>query len=320
MNPHACTSRIAAFVLPLLITAPALPQETAPNHSSKAGLRHVASRDTSPLPYAQIAAGGVVRIVIPRPTSGTFSPLTEIAVETAEGKPLMGFGSETTRGADLPALIARAGEGSTILLSGSFSTTRTIALQAGQALIGAGTLAVKTASGRVMTVATPVASIEGTVPNDATVSMADNSRLTGLVVTNTSLGTSLSNAYGVWAVGVHGAVISNNEIRATGTNVAHAVAIAESARVIVLNNRLSGAGYLPSGLEVENSSDLRIAGNTLSASGSQWSNHAIRIANSYVEGGFTADSTGNTIATGSCQSSGGTSGSIRLAGGGRCPE
>jgi hypothetical protein len=70
--------------------------------------------------------------------------MIEMATARADGGSIAVLHSGSTAGAALPGAIAAAGANSTVILSGGFNTTATVTLQAGQTLMGAGGLTVRT--------------------------------------------------------------------------------------------------------------------------------------------------------------------------------
>src|SRR6185503_19182176 len=119
----------------------------------------------------------------------------------------------------------------------------------GQTLMGAGTLTVRTPSGRVATVTTPVAVINstgsGNTANPGVLLNAgsNNSTLAGLNISKVS--TSGNAALGVVVNGASGATIQNNTITGmeTGANSSQGLLIfGGSSNIMVLGNNLSATG------------------------------------------------------------------------------
>jgi Inverse autotransporter, beta-domain len=242
--------------------------------------------------------------------------LVETANETANGSPITVLSSASTTGAALPGAVAAAGANSTVILSGSFSTTATTTLQSGQTVMGAGSLAVKTPSGRTATLTTTTATISGVVAGTA-VAMANNSTLSGLTVDNTESGG--AGAVGVQASGATGATIANSTISATttGTNNALGVNIIGASTVTVTGNHISGTatsvGSNGNGFVLNSATAVAtVTGNTFDASG------GVADAVALNSGTINAGSTGNAIRTGNC-SGGAVTGSIGFTDGSTCP-
>jgi hypothetical protein len=248
--------------------------------------------------------------------------ITETATATAGGQAITAISSSTTAGANLPTAVANAGANSLVVLQGTFNTTATTALQSGQTVMGSGSLAVRTASGRTVTVGLPGATIAATTAGGTSnpgVSMANNSTLTGITVTNTS-----SNGNGTMGVvvnGVNGATITNSTITGTenGANTAEGLLIfGSSSNIAVTNNLISGVatpGHSAIGLNVVSSS-ATVSGNTLTASGSSGSsNRMTTLSSATIRNG----STGNVNGGGVCQAGGTNTGTISFTDGTTCP-
>ncbi len=184
--------------------------------------------------------------------------VTETASATASGRPLAVIDSASTSGAALPAAVANAGANATVILSGTFNTTATTTLQAGQTLVGAGALSVRTPSGRTATAYLPGGGIAGTTGDRPTVTLASNSTLTGLTISNVSSGADFSRA--VQAISIGGATISNSTLSATATGTGIAIAFQSYSTVTdltVTDNTITASGVGGSGafgLSVSNTS------------------------------------------------------------------
>ncbi|HEY3916656.1 MAG TPA: inverse autotransporter beta domain-containing protein [Stellaceae bacterium] len=233
-------------------------------------------------------------------TSTASSSLVEIATATSGGSPITVLSSASTTGAALPGAVVAAGANSTVLLTGTFSTTATTTLQSGQALIGAGTLTVETPSGRTATLTTPMATVTGNLGfSNHTVTMANNSTLKGLII-NTTDNTG-NNALAVQANGVTGATIANNTINATVTagGTAHGVdVLAGASNITVSGNTITATGAggadLAIGVQVNNAS-ATVTGNSLGGSGAT-TNATVLLSTANILTG----STGNVAVAGSC--------------------
>lgn len=281
--------------------------------------------------------------------------LVETAAVAANGQALTLIDSATTTGAALPGAVAAAGPNSTVVLTGTYNTTASTNLQAGQTLMGAGELVVRTPSGRTAVVATPGAAIQGDIPGfNATVNMAPGSTLSGLTVSH--LNTSNSRAIAVRADGTSNVNIRNNTIAAsTGGNAvaANGVLIHNGATNVVVDGNTirvstpntvqnlvgvnaspgSGASVIVTGntIEVTGTSGVRYgigaaggvpggtiltaSGNRLDVTGTGAASYAVDVINTAVSAG----STGNIRVSGDCRFRPGSSGTIGFTDGTSCP-
>ena len=264
-----------------------------------------------------------VDIVTQARVTASTPTVVETASETTGGQAITVLSSSTTTGAALPGAVAGAGANSTVVLSGTFNTSGITALQPGQTLMGTGTLSVRTASGRTVNLITPGATITGAVAgNNPAVSLANNSTMTGLTVSNTATGGGTPNPFAVRANGVTGATVANNALSGTGNGgggTAQALLITgASSNITVRGNTLTAVGTvgLTVGLNVVNSTGILVTGNTMSATSTNAPNSRAIVINN---GSFAAGSTGNTIAAGICSVAAAGTGSIGLSSGGSCP-
>ncbi|MDP2332452.1 MAG: inverse autotransporter beta domain-containing protein [Reyranella sp.] len=249
--------------------------------------------------------------------------VTEAATETASGQAITAISSATTTGAALPGAVTAAGVDSFVVLEGTFNTgASNVQTRVGQTLMGAGQLAVRTASGRTVTASLPGATIAATnaSTNGGAVTLQAGSSLIGMTVTNAFSGgtggaavrmadtagnlTIRNNTLIVTQSGANGAVglsgstgqtntlISGNTITVTGSGAATMTALS-----------LNGAG----------GSAFTVVGNTLSASGGTTNNMVTLNSATIVTG-----STGNVRGSGACNGVA-TSGSIGFTNGTTCP-
>ncbi len=251
----------------------------------------------------------------------------EVATQTAAGQTLAVVNSGLTDGTALAGEITAAGANSTVILVGSFNTgANAVTLNNGQTVMGAGTLGVRTATGRIASLVTQSATINGQVAAGvaAAVSMGSNSTLTGMTVTNTTAGG--SGATGVVIDGgITGATIANSTLTGISNGFdAAGISLLDGANITIRNNSITGtsnggANALGLSLSPTAASSALVTGNTLNASGGTNNLHTAVASNTgavTILGG----STGNVIGSGTCFSSGGsTSGSIAYSGGGTCP-
>ncbi|WP_412776743.1 inverse autotransporter beta domain-containing protein [Thalassospira lucentensis] len=232
--------------------------------------------------------------------SGAFGA-PETVTETADGQAITVLDSKTTTGAGLAAAVAAAGNNSTVILSGNYSTgTTTTTLQSGQTLMGTGTLNIRSPSGKTATLTTPGATISGTPTGaNGTITMANNSTLTGMTVSDSD---TTDNAIGIGIVSVDGAKLINNTITSNQTGVggvsAHAIRVLNSTNITISGNTLTSrtASNISSTLNITNSS-VKITDNTLDATAAA----AGTVAHTLMS---TADiqsgSSGNTVKNGDC--------------------
>jgi hypothetical protein len=188
--------------------------------------------------------------------------ITETATETSGGSPITVLSSASTTGAALPGAVTTAGANSTVILSGTFNTTAATTLQSGQTVMGAGSVTVKTPSGRTATLTTSAATV--TSSNNNAIVMGNNSTLTGMTINDTDTG---STAHGVFVSDVSDATVSNNTINATGS-----------------------AGFSGTGVIIHTSSAVTISGNTINATGGSSTATAI-----YMYSGSSGTISGNTL-------------------------
>ncbi len=242
----------------------------------------------------------------------TVPGVTETATATSGGSTITVLDSATTSGANLPTAVANAGANSTVILSGTFNTTAATTMQSGQTLIGAGTLTVRTASGRTATLTTPGGTIAGAVVDRTLHVPNNNAVVSGLTVSNT--GTSIS--YAISVSGNTGVVIANNTITTTTTGAGNSVGlrIATGASATVRGNTITATANARA-YTLLVSGSATVNGNTFSASGG---------INSYYlwldSATIGAGSTGNVKGSGTtCSSSGTITGSVSFTDGSTCP-
>ncbi len=233
--------------------------------------------------------------------------ITEIVSATAGGAGITVISSASTAGAALPAAVTAAGANSIVILQGTFNTTAITTLAGGQTLMGAGTLTVRSPSGRTATLTTSTATIAGVIAGfDPTVDMASNSTLSGLSVSNSQA----TGGVAVRANAVSGATIANNTLSASATGgAAIAIAVVTGASGIAVRNNTATASSTTSTATaiVVSASGATVAGNTLSASGSNAGNsRAVDLGTAVIAAG----STGNTNNGGNCTITAAGSGAV----------
>lgn len=229
------------------------------------------------------------------------SSLVELATQTTGGQAITVINSSSTTGANLPTTVANAGTNRTLVLVGTFNTTANTVMQSGQTMMGSGSLGVRTASGRTATANLPGATISGGAGN--TVSMADNSTLSGMTV-------STSGTTAVFVNSVASVTITNNTLTSVGTTININGFTGTST---VSNNSVStSGGGTALGINGGAGTNITVSGNTLSATGG---GRHTAIQNVTVQSG----STGNVISAGTCGNLGGVTGSISYTNGTTCP-
>ena len=162
---------------------------------------------------------------------------TEKATTTIDGQSIAGISGDDTTGANLQSAINTAGANSTVVLAGSFNTTTITQLLNGQTVMGAGTLKVRTTSGREAVVTLPGATIVSNVTgNVGAVNMADNSTLSGMNIVHQDPNTFTSNPIGIYALNVNNVRILNNMVTATSTQgTAFGIRVENSTNVTIGN-------------------------------------------------------------------------------------
>ena len=183
-----------------------------------------------------------VDIVSQAVTTGAAEEITK----TADGQTLAVVDSAATTGNDLAAAVAAAGTNSTVILNGAFTNVDTlISVQFGQTIMGAGDLAVKTPSGKTVSITTPGGSLSGSGSSglgggiNRMFDMADNSRLVGVTA-------SLSHSLSSTVVNIRSArnveIIDNTLTSYNSTFSATGMMIIDSNNVSVRNNRITATG------------------------------------------------------------------------------
>ncbi|HWK95430.1 MAG TPA: inverse autotransporter beta domain-containing protein [Pseudolabrys sp.] len=260
-------------------------------------------------------------------TSTSQAPtIVETAIATAGGMAIAVIDSGSTAGDDLPTAVANAGADSTVILTGSFITTAPTTLQSGQTLMGAGSLSVRSVSGRIATLSTPGATISSTAfGNTAAVEMATNSTLTGMTINQTGNGIAI-NPFGVQASGASGATIVNNTISVTSTNLGTAFGIRVldgSSNVTVSGNKArainnGGGGAIAFQMSSNGGAvSAHVSGNTFGATGNP--GRVVDLVGSAPPLTVLSGSTGNVRANGVCNVLGTVFGSIGFTDGSTCP-
>lgn len=233
------------------------------------------------------------------------STLVETAAATADGQTLTVVDSSTTTTtAALNTALANAGA-NTVVLSGTFNTTTSVTMAAGQTLIGGGSLAVRSASGRTATLSLPGATIAtGTNTTQYALQMLNSTTLIGMTVTNTRTDGGTA-AYAVDAQNRSNVTIRNSTISAS-SGAAGTVALdaRSTTNAVISGNTITATSTTAgaNGIYAQSANNLTIAGNTLESATTSVSKNVIAGNNFTV---FSADSTGNVAISGACFFTGG---------------
>ena len=203
----------------------------------------------------------------------------------------------TTTTAALQSALNTAGSNSTVILSGTFNTTAQINMSSGQTIIGAGSLAVRTASGHTATLTAPGATIAA-VGNSAlsAVVMANNATLSGMTITNPY---NAGSGNAVYAQGMTGVTITNNVLSAGGTSGAYIIDALSSANAVISGNTItatSSGAASAIGIRATSANNLTVTGNNFSLTGT--TKYVVAGNNFTVFN--TAASSGNTTNSGVC--------------------
>ncbi|MGD1875953.1 MAG: inverse autotransporter beta domain-containing protein [Kiloniellaceae bacterium] len=258
--------------------------------------------------------------IVAQVKSESLPSMTETATATTDGGSIAVFDSGSTTGAALPGAISAAGANSTVILSGSFNTTGTVTLQAGQTLMGAGDLSVRTPSGYTATLTAPAATLAAAIAGGSgspAIMLADDATVTGLTVNRTS--SSSGDSFALRGSGVSGVTIANNTITATadaGGDFAVAITFdsGSSGNTIIGNtiNTVNTPGSTADGIVISNADNTTVSDNTINASGVI--NRTLNLINATNLSG-----SGNVAVSGTCNAVSSNSGSIGFTGGSTCP-
>jgi hypothetical protein len=172
----------------------------------------------------------------------------ERVTRTADGTSITAMSGDAFTGGNLSSALAAAGPNSLVVLAGTFDINVPTVMQAGQTLMGAGSLDVVTASGQTVTTSLPGATINAAFPGfgagtRAIVSMANDSRLIGMNLRSTDVAGGGVNYRGINVIGVSNVQILNNTVwqslGVTLSGSSTALGVENSTNVIVRNNSLS---------------------------------------------------------------------------------
>ncbi|OFX06945.1 MAG: hypothetical protein A3D94_12395 [Alphaproteobacteria bacterium RIFCSPHIGHO2_12_FULL_66_14] len=250
--------------------------------------------------------------------------VTEAASVTASGQAITAISSATTTGAALPGAVTAAGTNSFVVLQGTFNTgASNVQTRFNQTLMGAGQLAVRTASGRTVTASLPGATIAATnaTTNGGAVTLQSGSSLIGMTVTNAFSGGSGGSAVRM-ADGAGNLTIRNNTLIVTQSGANGALGLSGGtgqSNTLISGNTITvtGSGTATTmtalGLNGAGGSAFTVVGNTLSASGGT-TNNMVNLNSATINAGSTDNVRGSGACTGAA-----TSGSILFTNGTSCP-
>lgn len=205
--------------------------------------------------------------------AGQFSDASEIT-QTADGETITLLNSDSTSAADFATAIANAGTNSTVILSGAYTSINSMTtVQDGQTIIGGGAIAIKTPTGRSVTVAIPDASISGEGDNGSGgpnrfFEMADNSSLIGVTASINRAGSTVI----AHIDGKQNVTIRDNTLTSTvSASTASAFLIKNSHNITIDSNDVSIVANGSTGQFIaftDNNSNISVNNNSVSMTGS----------------------------------------------------
>lgn len=205
--------------------------------------------------------------------AGQFSEASEIT-QTADGETITLLNSASTSAANFATAIANAGANSTVILSGNYTSINSMTtVKDGQTIVGGGALAIKTPTGRSVTVAIPDASISGEGDNGSGgpnrfFEMADNSSLIGVTASINRAGSTVI----AHIDGKQNVTIRDNTLTSTvSASTASAFLIKNSHDVTIDNNDVSIVANGSTGQFIaftDNNSNISVNNNSVSMTGS----------------------------------------------------
>ncbi len=205
--------------------------------------------------------------------AGQFSEASEIT-QTADGETITLLNSASTSAANFTTAITNAGANSTVILSGNYTSINSMTtVQDGQTIVGGGALAIKTPTGRSVTVAIPDASISGEGDNGSGgpnrfFEMADNSSLIGVTASINRAGSTVI----AHIDGKQNVTIRDNTLTSTvSASTASAFLIKNSHDVTIDNNDVSIVANGSTGQFIaftDNNSNISVNNNSVSMTGS----------------------------------------------------
>lgn len=249
-------------------------------------------------PMERRMADPVVRDIDIVSQSGTFGA-PETVTQLASGTSFTVINSASTAGNDLDTTVAAAGNNSTVILAGTFQVTggNKITMQNGQTL-KAGTMTVRSPSGRLATLSTP-ATINGTGLTDTLVELPGNTTLQGLTIAGAR-----SDGTALIVVNLQNTAanisILDNVITAThtGTGGTSALVAGNISNVTISGNRITtnaASGQTGNALAITTGTTAVVKNNTLSVSGGLNNNYLL-LNSANIQAG----SSGNTAGSGNC--------------------
>ncbi len=257
----------------------------------------------------------VVRDIDVVAQAGSFGA-PETATQFASGATFSVINSASTSGAALPGAVTALANNSTVILAGTFNTTASVNLTGNKSLM-AGTMTVRSPSGRLATLNTPAATISSSDAVTTTIQATGNNTISGLTIIGTDTG---GGAQGIaMSSGAGNINILNNTITVTQTGPNSVVGITadNNANVVVSGNTITVTGFAGQAARAVNlntATTVTVSGNALSASGGL-NNFALDITGTTIN---TAGSAGNVLVLGTCTGAP-TSGSVSFANGTTCP-
>jgi len=236
-----------------------------------------------------------VDIVTQRRATAATPTVVEAATTTAGGQSFTVVDGANTSGAGLQTALNNAGNNSTVILTGNFSTTSVLSLSQGQSLIGGGPLAVRAASGQTATLQLAGATINSVASN--AVLMADSSTLAGLTINAET-----TSASAIDAQARNNVTIRNNTITAYRSTGVIGLNLRSTYNAVVTGNTVTAAAPAAGAITVQadSAANLTFSGNTLFANTATAFQYVIAI-NPWTS--FASGSTGNVAMNGTCYTS-----------------
>lgn len=239
-----------------------------------------------------------VDIVTQRRAAATTPGVVEAATATAGGQSFTVVNGANASGADLQTALNNAGNNSTVIVTGTFSTTAMVTLSQGQTLIGGGPLAVRGASGQTATLNLAGATINSGSSASNAIRLNHGATLAGLTITAQPI-----NAAAIDAQGFNGVTIRNNTITVFRTGGIYGVDLRSTNNAVFTGNTVSASSTAAGvvALLADSAANATVRGNTLGAatSGLRW----VISGNQWTS--FAGGSTGNVSTGAGCQFLGG---------------
>lgn len=195
-----------------------------------------------------------------------------------------------TDGATAQSVIDGAASNTLLVVNGTTTVTSQLSLHQGQSLSSGGSTITLTgaSSGRLVSFSTPgsVGTLRGAIAGNAVLALATDSKLSGLIVENTS---TAANSYAVTANGISGATITGS--RLTSANGA-ALWVNNSTATTVNTTTIRSTGAQSPAVLVQNASGNTFTDNTISATGARAAGLRLYQSSGTVSGN-TISTTGN---------------------------